>query len=228
MSLTSGRGPFSANRAGRFDKPVPEGVAYVEPFLRRVRGEREGVVVVDSERVLLVHRRGHAPNWVFPESDVAGVASTPEPLAPGYVAVAWDAVERWLEEDEPVLMHPRNPYHRVDCIKTTRRLRVEASGLELVETTDTIGVYETSLAPLLYVNRSHVAMEHLVPSPTTSYCPYKGHASYWTLRAPATQIADIAWTYEDPYPECHLIAGLLCFDAARIAVTTDLPQGVSL
>ncbi len=58
MSLTTGKGPLSAHPAGRFTAPVPGGVAYIEPFRRRVRATREGSTVIDSERVLLVHRPG--------------------------------------------------------------------------------------------------------------------------------------------------------------------------
>ena len=51
MSLTTGRGPLSGNPAGRFTRPVPVGLAYVEPFPRRVRAIADSRTVVDSERV---------------------------------------------------------------------------------------------------------------------------------------------------------------------------------
>ena len=114
--------------------------------------------------------------------------------------VPWDAVEAWYEEDEQVFFHPRNPYHRVDCVRTSRRLRVEVAGAVLVDTTETLGVYETALDPKLYVRRDQVRAE-LVASPTTSYCPYKGTASYWSAVVGDTTVADVAWSYEDPLPE---------------------------
>ena len=157
VSLTTGRGPLSRNPAGRFSAPVPEGVVYVESFRRRVRGIRDGRTVVDSERVVLVHRPGEPPGYAFPATDVDGAAAEPEPDAPGYVRVPWEAVEEWYEEDERVFGHPRNPYHRVDCVRTSRHLRVEVAGVVLVDTTDTVGVYETALEPRLYVPRSRSA-----------------------------------------------------------------------
>lgn len=66
MSLTTGRGPLSSNPAGSFTRPVPDHVVYVEPFRRRVRGIDGGRTVVDSERVLLVHRPGEPPTYAFP------------------------------------------------------------------------------------------------------------------------------------------------------------------
>jgi uncharacterized protein (DUF427 family) len=224
MSLTTGRGPFSSRPAGQFDPPVPAGVVYVEPFRRRVRGRAGGQVVVDSERAVLVHRAGEPPAYAFPASDVAAVESAAEPAAAGYVRVAWDAVDSWFEEDEEVFMHPRNPYHRVDCVRTSRRLRVAVAGTALVDTTETMGVYETALDPRLYAARAHIRMDLLRPSTTVTYCPYKGTASYFHALVGGREIADVAWSYADPLPESRPIAGLLAFDPARAEVAQELPS----
>jgi uncharacterized protein (DUF427 family) len=203
---------------------VPEGIVYVEPFDRRVRGVLDGRTVVDSEQVLLVHRPGQPPTYAFPAADVdGGVAAEPDPDAPGHVQVAWDAADTWFEEDEQTLGHPRNPYHRVDCIRTSRHLRVEVGGVVLVESAEPMGVYETGHAPRLYVPPSAVRMDLLVPSPTTTHCPYKGTASYFTAVVGDETVADVAWSYEDPRPECLPIAGYLSFYADRATVTHDLP-----
>ena len=94
------------------------------------------------------------------------------------VTVLWDAVDAWFEEDEQMFGHARNPYHRVDCVHSHRKLRVEAAGTTLVDTAETMVVYETALEPRLYVDRRHVRVE-LAPSQTRTYCPYKGTATYW-------------------------------------------------
>jgi uncharacterized protein (DUF427 family) len=226
VSLTTGRGPFSTNPAGRFAPPLPQPVVYVEPFRRRVRGLIGERTVIDSVRVVLVHRPGQPPAFAFPAADVRDVDVEPEPDAPGHVRVRWDAVDAWFEEDEPVFGHPRNPYHRVDCVRTARRLRVEVAGVVLVDTDATTGVYETSLEPKLYVPRQQVAMDHLVPSETTTYCPYKGTASYWSAVFGDVTVPDVAWSYEDPLPECAPIRGLVSFEAARATLVHDLP-GIS-
>lgn len=224
MSLSTGRGPLSARPAGRFTAPVPAEVAYIEPFRRRVRGVKDGRTVIDSERVLLVHRPGRPPAYAFPGGDVKGPPAEPEPDTPGYVTVAWDAVDAWFEESEEVHGHPRNPYHRIDILRSERRLRVDVGRTALVDTRDTLVVYETALEPKLYVDPRHVRMDALERSATTTYCPYKGTASYWSYRAGEETVADVAWSYEDPLPESAPLGGLLSFDESRVRLLHDLPD----
>ncbi len=225
MSLSTGRGPLSARPAGRFTAPVPSGIAYLEPFRRRVRATKNGETVVDSERVLLVHRPGRPPFYAFPAEDVHGLASQPEPDAPGYVRVEWNLVDSWYEESEEVFGHPRNPYHRIDCLRSERTLRVEAAGTILVDTDETLVVYETALDPRVYVAPRHVRPDVLEKSTTETYCPYKGTASYWSAHVGEVEIADVAWSYEDPLPESTPLRGYLSFDPTRVTVLYDLPAG---
>ena len=127
-------------------------------------------------------------------------------------------------EEQRIVGYPANPYHRVDCIPTRRRLRVAVAGTVLVDTTGTLGVYETALVTRLYVPPVAVRTDLLRPSATTSYCPYKGHATWWTAAVGRTVVEDVAWSYEDPYPESLPIKGLLSFDEQRADVVTDLPE----
>ena len=223
MSLTSGRGPLGPTPAGRFSVPIPEGVVYVEPFPRRVRAVLDGREVVHSEHVLLVHRPGAPPTYAFPTDDVHGTLTEPEDEAPGHVRVPWDAADAWFEEGEEVVGHPRNPYHRIDCLGTDRRLQVEVSGAVLVDTTDTLVLYETSLAPRLYVHPDAVRTDLLTRSPTTTYCPYKGTASHWTAVVGDVTVADVGWSYEDPVPEALPIRGMFSFYDGRADVRAELP-----
>jgi uncharacterized protein (DUF427 family) len=223
VSLSTGRGPLSTRPAGRFTAPLPEHLAYIEPLRRRVRATAGGRTVVDSERALLVHRAGRPPYYAFPGVDVTGLAVEPEPDADGYVTVAWDAADAWFEEDEEVFGHPRNPYHRIDCLRSHRHLRVEAAGRTLVDSTETLVVYETALEPRLYVDPRFVHADALERSVTQTYCPYKGTATYWTARLGDAVLEDIAWSYEDPLPESVPLRRYLSFDEARVAVDQDLP-----
>ena len=229
MTLTSGRGPLSGNPAGKLVPPITEPRVYVEPYRRRVRAVDGGRVLADSEAVLLVHRPGHAPEYAFPSRDVRAKGARPLPEAEGYVTIPWDSATDWYEEEERVLMHPRNPYHRVDCVRTTRKLRVEVGGTVIVDTNDTVGLYETALEPRLYVSRERVMGEVLVPNPTTTtYCPYKGFASYWNAVVGTTVVENAGWSYEDPLPESEPIRGLVSFDDARVTVLHDLPPATPL
>ena len=223
MSLSTGRGPLSGRPAGRFTAPIPEQVAYIEPFRRRVRATKDGRTLIDSERVLLVHRPGRPPAYAFPESDVHELAGQPEPDAPGYVTVEWNAADAWFEEDEAVIGHARNPYHRVDCLRSRRRLHVEACGVTLVDTTETLAVFETALEPRLYVHPGRVRADVLVRSDTETYCPYKGTATYWSARLGDVDLPDVAWSYEDALPESVPLEHFLSFDETRVIVEHDLP-----
>jgi uncharacterized protein (DUF427 family) len=223
VSLSTGRGPLSANPAGRFSAPVPAQVAYIEPFRRRVRATRDGRTLIDSDRVLLVHRPGRPPTYAFPAGDVRELDTRPEADAPGYVTVPWDAADAWFEEAEQVRGHARNPYHRVDCLRSGRRLVVEAGGVTLVDTTDTLAVFETALEPRLYVRPDHVAAGVLERSTTETYCPYKGTATYWSAQVAGDLVEDVAWSYEDPLPESLPLAHYLSFDETRVTLAQGFP-----
>ena len=145
MSLVAGRGPLSADPAGRFAPPIPSDVVYIEPHPRRVQAVLDGRVVIDTEQVLMVHRQGHPLSYLFRAEEVDDLPAEPEPEAPGFVHVPWDAVDTWLEEGRELVHYPPNPYHRVDCRPTKRRLRVSVAGTALVDTDDTVIVFETAL-----------------------------------------------------------------------------------
>lgn len=219
MSLVAGRGPLSREPAGRFSPPLPGEVVYIEPHPRRVQALRDGQPVIDTERVLMVHRQGRPLSYLFRAEDIGDLPAEPEPAAPGFVHVPWDAVDTWLEEGRELVHYPPNPYHRVDCRPTTRRLRVRLGDTTLVDTDDTVIVFETALAPRLYVDPSRVRTDLLRRSQTSTYCNYKGYATYWS----AGEVADIAWSYPDPPPESLPIKGFLCFDESKAEVIAQLP-----
>ncbi|HWT48975.1 MAG TPA: DUF427 domain-containing protein [Mycobacterium sp.] len=223
MSLVAGRGPLSSDPAGRFFPPVPADVLYIEPHPRRVQALRDGRPVIDTERALMVHRRGHPLSYVFPADEVGDLPTEPEPKAPGFVHVPWDAVDTWLEEGRKLVHYPPNPYHRVDCRPTKRHLGVSVAGTTLVDTHDTVILFETALEPRLYVDPWHVRTDLLRRSETSSYCNYKGFATYWTAVVEDHVVEDIAWSYEDPPPESLPIKGFLSFDATRVDVVAELP-----
>ena len=227
MSLVAGRGPLSKDPAGWFTPPLSPDVVFVEPHPRRVQALRDGHVVLDTEEVLMVHRRDHPLSYAFRPTQIGDLPSEPVPEAPGWVRVPWDAVDTWREEGRELVHYPPNPYHRVDCRPTRRRLRVTVAGADLVDTTDTVIVFETAVETRLYVDPAHVRIDLLRPSPTTSYCNYKGHAAYWSAVVGDTVVEDVAWSYPDTPPETSPIRGFFSFDAARATVSAELPAAVS-
>ena len=214
MSMVTGHGPLSSAPAGWFSPTVPPGAVYVEPHPRRVQAIKDGRTVVDTERALLVHRPDRPLSFAFRAEEVSGLTGTPVAEAPGYVEVPWDAVDSWLEEGRTLVHYPPNPYHRVDCRATTRRLRAEVSGTTLVDTDDTVIVFETALDPRLYIDPVHVRTDLLRQSDTSSYCNYKGWATYWST----ADVDDVAWSYLNPPPESSPITGFLSFDESRVDV----------
>ncbi len=129
----------------------------------------------------------------------------------------------WMEEGRRLVHYPPNPYHRVDCRPTDRGLRVTVGGEVLVDTTDTMIVFETALEPRLYVAPSLVRTELLQRSETTSYCNYKGYATYWSAVLGDGVVADVAWSYEEPLPETSPIRGYFSFDADKAEIVAELP-----
>jgi len=228
MSLTAGRGPLGRDPAGRLSPDGAAGAVYIEPHPRRVQALVEGRAVIDTERALLVHRPGAPLGYAFPADAVGDLPSEPEPEAPGFVRVAWDAVDTWVEEGRALVHYPPNPYHRVDIRPTRRRLRVEVAGTTLVDTDETIILFETALSTKLYVATERVRTDLLLRSDTTSWCNYKGEATWWTAVIGDLVVEDVGWSYEDPLDESLAIRGHLSFDPGRADVQAELPLGSAL
>jgi len=133
----------------------------------------------------------------------------------GYRAFYWDRMDAWYEEDEQVFKHPRDPYHRVDVLQSSRQVRVEIGGQVVAESQRPRLLFETNLPTRYYLPIEDVRMDLLEPTQTTSVCPYKGTASYWKLRGDAAG-RDVAWSYQDPIPEAPKIRGLIAFFNERV------------
>ena len=145
----------------------------------------------------------------------------PEPLAAvrqiaDRVAFYWNAMDAWFEEDEEVFVHPRDPYHRVDAIRSSRHVRVSLDGAVLAESTRPLALFETALPSRWYLPKGDVVAA-LVPTTRSSRCPYKGVASYWAVGGHD----DVAWSYESPIAEISSIEGLVCFFDERVDVDLD-------
>jgi uncharacterized protein (DUF427 family) len=147
----------------------------------------------------------------------AGVAFAPADRdLDGYVVLDFGAFDAWLEEDEPLVGHPRDPFHRIDMRRSSREVRIELDGGPLARSTRAVLLFETSLPTRFYLPREDVVAE-LRPSAKRTTCAYKGHASYWSVDA----AEDLAWTYEDPLPEAAPVTGLVAFFDELVDVVLD-------
>jgi uncharacterized protein (DUF427 family) len=139
----------------------------------------------------------------------------------GHVRLEWSAMDAWFEEDEEVYVHPRDPYTRVDALRSTRHVVVELDGEVLADTRAPVILYETGHAPRHYLPATDVRGELLVPSRTVTHCPYKGSTVYYDVRVGDRVEQDVAWSYPTPLAESLPVAGMICFPAERVAITVD-------
>jgi uncharacterized protein (DUF427 family) len=143
-----------------------------------------------------------------------------DPAMAGYVVLDFGAFDGWYEEDEPNVGHPRDPFHRIDVLASSRPVRLELDGQLLAESSRPALLFETMLPARYYLPREHIRAE-LIPSTTISYCAYKGQASYWSATVGGRVVPDLAWTYEEPLHDAARVRGLIAFFDERIDVTLD-------
>jgi len=191
---------------------------------KRLRASRDGAAVCDTTEALVVWLPRHVvPQYAVPR------AALPDSLPDGAVVLEGEGVEDhvllpfgdfdWLEEDEPVVGHPHDPFARIDILHSTREVRVELDGVELAHSRRPVALFETGLPTRWYLPAHDVHTDLLVPSDTRTTCAYKGHASY--LSAEGDNGRDIAWCYRSPLREAEPVRDLLCFWAERTVTTVD-------
>jgi len=137
------------------------------------------------------------------------------------IRLDWSAMSEWLEEDEPVYTHPRDPYKRIDILASTRHVRVEIDGVTVAESNQPRLLFETGLPTRYYLPLSAVRMDLLQPSDSSTHCPYKGTAAYWSVDTSTRVHKDVVWIYRTPLPESQKVAGLVCFYNERVDIYLD-------
>lgn len=142
-------------------------------------------------------------------------------LLDGHITFDWEAADAWLEEDEQVFTHARDPHKRVDVMESSRRVEVSVAGEVIADTRRPRLLFETHLPTRYYLPREDVRLDLLLPSPSITRCPYKGIATYWSVRAGGDIHEDLAWTYEDPIPENPKIRELIAFFNERVDLRVD-------
>lgn len=139
----------------------------------------------------------------------------------GRYAFVWKTMDHWFEEDEEVFVHARDPYTRIDILPSSRRVRVEIDGVTVADTTHASFLYETGLPARQYIPKTDVRMDLLKPTDTTTECPYKGTARYWSVELDGEAYEDVVWGYDTPMPESGRLAGLVCFYNEKVDVYID-------
>jgi uncharacterized protein (DUF427 family) len=151
--------------------------------------------------------------WHHPDSPIEELAD--------HVRFEWDALDAWFEEDEQVYVHPRDPYKRVDVLRSSRHVVVRIDGQVVADTTRPTLLFETTLPTRYYLPKPDVRLDLLTATDSTSQCPYKGTAEYYTATVDGTEHVDVAWWYRHPAHESAAIAGLVAFYDEKVDVEVD-------
>jgi uncharacterized protein (DUF427 family) len=135
----------------------------------------------------------------------------------GRVAFAWRAMDAFYEEDERIVGHAADAYHRIDVRQTSRHLVVRHGDQVIVDTTRPLALYESGFAPRWYVPRADVDGSALTPVEGQTFCPYKGVCSYYDIG----DARRAAWSYLDAWPEVARVFGFISFEPDKIEVNMD-------
>ena len=133
------------------------------------------------------------------------------------VAFAWRAMDAFYEEDEQIVGHAADNYHRIDIRQASRNLVVRQRDRIIADTTRPLVLYESGFAPRWYVLRADIDESALTPVKLQTFCPYKGLCSYYTIGD--ARLA--AWSYPDAYPEVRRISNLVSFEPDIVSVHLD-------
>jgi uncharacterized protein (DUF427 family) len=130
-------------------------------------------------------------------------------------------IDHWYEEDEEVFVHPRDPYHRVDVLESSRHVRISVNGEVVAETDRPRILFETGLPPRYYIAPEEVRQEALAQSEKRTQCPYKGVASYYSVEAGGDKVDDLVWYYPEPIAATQEIRDHLCFFNEKVDLEVD-------
>lgn len=153
--------------------------------------------------------------WAYREP-IAGA-----PPMEDHVAFSWGEMDGWFEEEEEIFVHPPDPYHRIDARHSSRHVRVRIDGELVAETRRPVMLFETGLPPRCYLSPADLVAGSLVASGTTTRCPYKGEASYSSLRLGDRLHEDLVWSYRQPLPEAAKVRGLIALFNERVDLEVD-------
>ncbi len=135
----------------------------------------------------------------------------------GRAAFAWHAMDAFYEEDERILGHAADPYHRIDIRQTSRHLVVRVGDEVVAETHRPLVLYESGFAPRWYVPREDVSEQLLTAVSRQTFCPYKGLCDYYDIG----DAGRAAWSYREAYREVDRIDDLISFEPDKVSVTLD-------
>ena len=116
-------------------------------------------------------------------------------------------------------MKPIGPDHPITTQRHPRAVRVTFNGVVIAQSADVTALKEASYPIVFYFPRADVAMDHLLRTPHSTHCPYKGDAAYYSVEAGGQIVENAVWTYEQPYPAMAQIDGRLAFYPNQVEIS---------
>jgi uncharacterized protein (DUF427 family) len=110
------------------------------------------------------------------------------------------------------------PDHPITITANPKRVRVSAGGVVIADTTHALTLKEASYPAVQYLPREDANMALLARTDRTTHCPYKGDASYFSIKADGKSLENSIWTYETPFPAMAEIAGHLAFYPDKVRI----------
>ena len=139
----------------------------------------------------------------------------------GLVRLEFAAMDKWLEEDVPIYVHPKDPFKRIDILASTRPVEVKVAGHTVASSPVSTHLLETLLPTRYYLPLSAVDQAVLRPSDLITKCPYKGEAEYYDVVVGGETYKNLVWYYRLPTAESAPIAGLVCFYNEKVDIYLD-------
>jgi uncharacterized protein (DUF427 family) len=121
---------------------------------------------------------------------------------------------------QPVIPGPDHP---ITLTHNPERVLVRAGGALIADTRDALILKEASYPPVQYIPRKDVDMKLLQRTDQSTYCPYKGDASYYSIPSGGTKSVNAVWTYENPYPAVGQIKDYVAFYPTRVDAIEERP-----
>ena len=212
-----------------------------EPTGRWIRAEKNGETIIDSKRAVLSVEKPGRYYYFVPKEDVKEGILEPSPKTettdagthrywhlrlgdelfedavwnagndyPDLITIKFSLMDAWFEEDEPI-RGVRNPYHRVDALKSSRHVEVLVDGTKVADSHAPVIVFETSLPPRYYLPESDIDKTYLHATDLQTHCQYKGDARYYHLTVNGNTYKNTVWYYPEPLREAPNLKGTLCF-----------------
>jgi uncharacterized protein (DUF427 family) len=199
------------------------------PQLYIPRGDVRDELLVASDHATHCPFKGDASYWSVRVGErwaENAVWSYQEPVETAswlrdYVALYWDKMDAWLDEDERVEGCLPDPYHRIDVRESSGHVRVFVGREQVAESTRPLVLSETGEPNRYYVPREDVQSAALEPSRTVRVSAYTGSASLWSANVDGRRLKDVAWTHEAPAGEALRLANCFCFSGEGVEVWVD-------